>query len=233
MTFIPPLCHSNCRTCYYPSNSHHQTVTQSILPAVLLLSLTFLNLSLALVSSHFWQKRALLYYPVWRRKAQNPLWFPSFYPAFSMVAMNSHTEFLPTDLILHSVPSGFSLEIMSFQIQQSTPRTWNWIFSLHLHCPSTFICFYKLFVMLHFTSRLPLLFAFWLGIQHLIQHLSFLFFPTFNMGSHDSILCLCLFTLPISVTFTSTFPPVYRSITGLPSAVQKHLLGGLPLCGEP
>lgn len=95
MKFIPPLCHSNCRTCYHPSNSHHQTVTQSILPAVLLLSLTFLNPSLALVSSHFWQKRALLYYPAWRRKAQNPLWFPSFYPAFSTVAMNTHTEFFP------------------------------------------------------------------------------------------------------------------------------------------
>lgn len=102
---------SNSGTCYCLSNSHHQTVIQCIPPAALLLSLPFLNLSLSLVSSHFWQKCALLSFTVWRRNAQNPFWLPSFYPASSTVAMNSHSEFFPTDLILYWVQSDFSLEM--------------------------------------------------------------------------------------------------------------------------
>lgn len=42
-------------------------MTQSILPAVPLVSLPFLNFSLTLLSSHFWLKHALIFYVVWRR----------------------------------------------------------------------------------------------------------------------------------------------------------------------
>lgn len=37
----------------------------------------------------------------------------------------------------------------------------------------------------------------------------------------------------VSVIFISAFSPVYSPITELPSAVQNHLLDGLPLCGAP
>lgn len=177
---------SNFGACYCLSNSHHQTVIQYILPAALLLSLPFLNLSLSLVSSHFWQKCASLSFTVWRRNAQNPLWLPSFYPAFLTVAMNSHSEFFPTDLILHSVQSDFSLEISSFQIQWSTPPTWIQMFLFHLYSPSTFICHASLYIQPSF--------AFCVLIWHSTISL---FFPTFNKESKHSIFCL----YPVSFSF--------------------------------
>lgn len=179
---------SNSGTCCCLSNSHHQTVIQYILPAALLFSLPLLNLSLSLASSHFWQKCALLSFTVWRRNAQNPFWLPSFYPAFSAVAMNSHSEFFLTDLILYPVQSDFSLEISSFQIQWSTPpplmRCSYFTFTAPLH----------LFLMLLLTSSLPLLFVFWSGIQHI---------SLFFQQRIHSIFCLCPFSFSFH-TFHTT-----------------------------
>lgn len=130
---------SNSGTCYCLSSSHHQTMIQCIPPAALLLSLPFLNLSLSLVSSHFWQKCALLSFTVWRRNAQNPFWLPSF---LSCVFNSCHEKsFWILPHWPHSLlsPVWFLPWSVSFQIQWSTPSTWIQIFLFHLYSPSTFI----------------------------------------------------------------------------------------------
>lgn len=150
-----------------------------------------------------------------KKGTKNPL-ASTLSSCFFTVAMNSHTEFFPTDLILYSVQSGFSLEITYFQIQWSTPPTWIQMFLLHLHCPSTFICF-----SLHQTSL-----AFCLFIRHSTHYST----PLLLSLSHflqriprlHPLPMPFLFQLPylfLPVIFASTFSLVYSSITELFSAV--------------
>lgn len=110
---------------------------------------------------------------------------------------------LPWKVILNSSPltSFFTESSLISPLKCILPDTVKHTFYLNpdiLISPLQSLNFHP-FVMLLVTSSLPLLFVFWFGIQHI----SFLFFPTFHKESKHSISCLCPFSFSFHTIHTT------------------------------
>lgn len=170
--FIPPsFCHSNCVTCQDPSNSHHQTVTQSILPAVLLCPVPFLKFSLSLFSLRF--DRNTSYSPALCEQERHS----GFHP-FSCLLYSCHKNLYwilphwshPSFSSVWHLPLSYTLPGTVKDIPLSSVPTSQPSGLALPSCLSIFTCFYKLFAMLLlFIFNLPFLFVFPLYIQCIRQ----------------------------------------------------------------